>query len=182
MAGMERFTQRARRVLSLAHQEAEKMHQEAISTEHLLMGLMQEEGGVAGRVLRDLGLDQDRIREMIERLGGKGESESKRLDLTPGVQQVLEMAIEEARQMGHHYIGTEHILLALVRSDQGLSGDVIEKIRYHTGTNSPANTPCFTGRERNNRHSCQTSRKIWHSRKSLQALRNLKRKKMPKHL
>ena len=128
MAGMERFTQRARRVLSLAHQEAEKMHQEAISTEHLLVGLMQEEGGVAGRVLRDLGLDQDRIREMIERLGGKGESESKRLDLTPGVQQVLEMAIEEARQMGHHYIGTEHILLALVRSDQGLSGDVLKKL------------------------------------------------------
>ncbi|MHB8134704.1 MAG: ATP-dependent Clp protease ATP-binding subunit [Anaerolineaceae bacterium] len=128
MAGMERFTQRARRVLSLAHQEAEKMHQEVISTEHLLMGLMLEEGGVAGRVLRELGLDPDRIREMIERLGGKGDSESQRLDLSAGVQQVLEFAIEEARQMGHHYIGTEHILLALVRSDQGLSNDVMKKL------------------------------------------------------
>ena len=128
MAGMEQFTQRARRVLSLAHQEAEKMRQEAISTEHLLMGLIQEEGGVAGRVLRDLGLEQDRIREMVERLGGTGDSNVKRLDLTPGVQQVLEFAIEEARQMGHHYIGTEHILLALIRSDQGLANEVLKKL------------------------------------------------------
>ena len=128
MAGMEQFTQRARRVLSLAHQEAEKMRQEAISTEHLLLGLIQEEGGVAGRVLRDLGLEPDRIREMVERLEGMGDSDVKRLDLTPGVQQVLEFAIEEARQMGHHYIGTEHILLALVRSDQGLANEVLKKL------------------------------------------------------
>jgi ATP-dependent Clp protease ATP-binding subunit ClpC len=128
MAGMEQFTQRARRVLSLAHQEAEKMRQEAISTEHLLMGLIQEEGGVAGRVLRDLGLEQDRIREMVERLGGLGDSSAKRLDLTPGVQQVLEFAIEEARQMGHHYIGTEHILLALIRSDKGLANEALKKL------------------------------------------------------
>src|SRR5665648_705601 len=97
MAGMEQFTQRARRVLSLAHQEAEKMRQEAISTEHLLMGLIQEEGGVAGRVLRDLGLEQDRIREMVERLGGMGDSNVKRLDLTPGVQQVLAVSYTHLR-------------------------------------------------------------------------------------
>src|SRR5690606_2451476 len=104
MAGMDRFTQRARRVLSLAHQEAEKMHKDAINTEHLLLGLIEEEGGVAGRVLRDLGLESERVREMTERVSGAGESESKRLDLTPGVQEVLEFAIEEARKMGHHYI------------------------------------------------------------------------------
>ncbi|MBW6475442.1 MAG: NDP-hexose 4-ketoreductase, partial [Anaerolineaceae bacterium] len=90
MAGMERFTQRARRVLSLAHQEAEKMHKDAISTEHLLLGLIEEEGGVAGRVLRDLGLEPQRVREMTERVSGLGESERKRLDLTPGVPEVLE--------------------------------------------------------------------------------------------
>jgi ATP-dependent Clp protease ATP-binding subunit ClpC len=128
MAGMERFTQRARRVLSLAHQEAEKMHKDAISTEHLLLGLIEEEGGVAGRVLRDLGLESERVREMTERVSGLGESESKRLDLTPGVQEVLEFAIEEARKMGHHYIGTEHILLALVRSDQGFALEVLRKL------------------------------------------------------
>ena len=128
MAGMERFTQRARRVLSLAHQEAEKMHNDAISTEHLLLGLIEEEGGVAGRVLRDLGLEPQRVREMTERICGLGESESKRLDLTPGVQEVLEFAIEEARKMGHHYIGTEHILLAVVRSDQGFALEVLRKL------------------------------------------------------
>ncbi|MDO9087154.1 MAG: ATP-dependent Clp protease ATP-binding subunit [Anaerolineaceae bacterium] len=128
MAGMERFTQRARRVLSLAHQEAEKMHKEAISTEHLLLGLIEEEGGVAGRVLRDLGLESERVREMAERVSGIGESQSKRLDLTPGVQEVLEFAIEEARKMGHHYIGTEHLLLALVRSDQGFALEVLKKL------------------------------------------------------
>ena len=72
MSGMERFTQRARRVLSLAHQEAERMHQNAISTEHVLLGLIEEEGGIAGRVLRDLGLEPERVREMVERLGGIG--------------------------------------------------------------------------------------------------------------
>jgi len=128
MAGMERFTQRARRVLSLAHQEAEKMHKDAISTEHLLLGLIEEDGGVAGRVLRDLGLESVRVREMTERVSGLGESDSKRLDLTPGVQEVLEFAIEEARKMGHHYIGTEHILLGLVRSDQGFALEVLKKL------------------------------------------------------
>ncbi len=128
MAGMDRFTQRARRVLSLAHQEAEKLQQDAISTEHLLMGLIREDGGVASRVLRDLGLEPDRIQDMIERLGGKGESTAKRLDLTPGVQKVLELAFDEARQMGHHYVGTEHILLALTRSDEGLANDVLKKL------------------------------------------------------
>ncbi|OJX40496.1 MAG: NDP-hexose 4-ketoreductase [Chloroflexi bacterium 44-23] len=128
MAGMDRFTQRARRVLSLAHQEAEKLQQDAISTEHLLMGLIREDGGVASRVLRDLGLEPERIQEMIERLGGKGESTAKRLDLTPGVQKVLELAFDEARQMGHHYVGTEHILLALARSDEGLASDVLKKL------------------------------------------------------
>src|SRR5512139_517015 len=125
---MERFTQRARRVLSLAHQEAERMRQNVIGTEHLLLGLIEEEGGVAGRVLRDLGLEPDRVREMVERLSGFGQYRGGKIDLSQGVQQVLEYAIDEAKKMNHHYIGTEHLLLGLVRSNEGLAMDVFRKL------------------------------------------------------
>ena len=128
MSGMERFTQRARRVLSLAHQEAERMRQNKISTEHLLLGLIQEEGGIAGRVLRDLGLEPERVQEMVERLSGIGQTRGGKIDLSAGVQQVLEFAIEEAHRMGHHYIGTEHLLLGLVRSNEGKAMDVLRKL------------------------------------------------------
>src|SRR5512133_3920032 len=125
---MERFTQRARRVLSLAHQEAERMRQNVIGTEHLLLGLIEEEGGVAGRVLRELGLEPERIRELVERMSGFGQYRGGKIDLAPGTQQVLEFAIEEARRMGHHYIGTEHLLLGLVRSQEGLAMEVLRKL------------------------------------------------------
>jgi len=125
---MERFTQRARRVLSLAHQEAERLRQNLIGTEHLLLGLIEEEGGVAGRVLRELGLEPDRMREIVERLSGYGASQGGKIDLSPGTQQVLEFAIEEARRMGHHYIGTEHLLLGLVRSTDGAAPEVLRKL------------------------------------------------------
>jgi len=116
MAGMERFTQRARRVLSLAHQEAERARQNSIGTEHLLLGLMDEEGGVAGRVLRELGMTSDRVREVVARISGSAANfDPNRIELAPETQQVLEYAVEEARPLGHHYIGTEHILLGLVR-------------------------------------------------------------------
>ena len=125
---MERFTQRARRVLSLAHQEAERMRHNYIGTEHLLMGLIREEGGVAGRVLRELGLEAGRVQEIVERLTGTGTYRGGKLELSPGTQQVLEHAVEEARRMGHHYIGTEHILLGLVRHGEGVALDVLSKL------------------------------------------------------
>lgn len=128
MAGMERFTQRARRVLSLAHQEAERMRHNYIGTEHLLLGLIEEDGGVAGRVLRELGLESQRVQEMIERLVGFGQYRGGKLDLSPGTQQVLEQAVDEARRMGHHYIGTEHLLLGLVRHGEGVAMDVLRKL------------------------------------------------------
>ncbi len=128
MAGMERFTQRARRVLSLAHQEAERMRHNYIGTEHLLLGLIREEGGVAGRVLRELGLEADRVQEIVERLTGTGQYSGGKLDLSPGTQEVLEFAVEEARKMGHHYIGTEHLLLGLVRYNDGVALDVLRKL------------------------------------------------------
>jgi ATP-dependent Clp protease ATP-binding subunit ClpC len=127
MAGMERFTQRARRVLSLAHQEAERGHQNSIGTEHLLLGLMEEEGGVAGRVLRELGLESGRVHEIIERVSVESHHEDNKIELAPDTQQVLEYAVDEARRLGHHYIGTEHILLGLVRVD-GTAMEVLRRL------------------------------------------------------
>ncbi len=115
MAGMERFTQRARRVLSLAHQEAERMRHSQIGSEHLLLGLIREEGGVAGRVLRELGLEPQRVQEIVARLVGPGDYTGGQIDLAPETQAVLRYALEEATRLGHQYIGTEHLLLGLLR-------------------------------------------------------------------
>ena len=126
---MERFTQRARRVLSLAQEEAERFQHNYIGTEHLLLGLMREEGGVAGRVLRDLGLEQRRVEELVERLTrASTRTASTQLDLSPGTKRVLELAVDEARRMGHHYIGTEHLLLGLVRQSEGVAIDVLKRL------------------------------------------------------
>ena len=125
---MERFTQRARRVLSLAHEEAERLHHNYIGTEHLLLGLMREEGGIAGRVLRELGLETARVKEMVERLTGVGRHTSGRIELAPATEQVLQVAIEEARRMGHHYIGTEHLLLGMVRQGEGVGLEVLRRL------------------------------------------------------
>ena len=127
MASMERFTQRARHVLALAHQEAERAHQGFIGTEHLLLGLLEEDGGVAGRVLRELGLETERVREMIQRISSIGGYESGKIELAADTQQVLEFAIDEAHKLGHHYIGTEHLLLGLVRSE-GAAMEVLKKL------------------------------------------------------
>jgi ATP-dependent Clp protease ATP-binding subunit ClpC len=89
---------------------------------------MKEEGGVAGRVLRELGLDAARMEEVILRITGTGQSTSAKLDLSPGVQRALENSVEEARKMGHHYIGTEHLLLGLVGLGEGVALDVLRKM------------------------------------------------------
>ncbi|MBP7693386.1 MAG: ATP-dependent Clp protease ATP-binding subunit [Anaerolineales bacterium] len=100
-----------------------------IGTEHLLLGLMKEEGGVAGRVLRELGLETRRVQEMVERLTGANKTGSlAKIDLSPGTKRVLELAVDEARRMGHHYIGTEHLLLGLVRQNEGVAVDVLKKL------------------------------------------------------
>jgi ATP-dependent Clp protease ATP-binding subunit ClpC len=126
---MERFTQRARRVLSLAQEEAERLRHNYIGTEHLLLGLMREEGGVAGRVLRDLGLEQRRVEELVEELTrATPRTPSTQLDLSPGTKRVLELAVDEARRMGHHYIGTEHLLLGLVRQSDGVAIEVLKRL------------------------------------------------------
>ncbi len=118
MSGMERFTQRARKVLSLAYLEAEKLKHSSIGTEHLLLGLLLEDGGIAGRVLRELGIDPERVRELVIRNSADLRMEApEKLELSAETQQVLEYAVEEARRLGNHYIGTEHLLLAIIRPE-----------------------------------------------------------------
>nr|BAL58290.1 ATPase [uncultured Chloroflexota bacterium] len=165
MPAMERFTQRARHVLSLAHQEAERYRHSAIGTEHLLLGLIEEEGGVASRVLRELGLDPLRVREMVMRVVGEGQSSgSGRLELAYETQQALEYAMDEARRMGHHYIGTEHLLLGMVRAEgKGMEvlrrlGITPEQIRRHTRRvlNESSSTPAPVGAREGARNQPKT--------------------------
>jgi len=129
MSNMERFTQRARRVLSLAHQEAERMNHNYIGTEHLLLGLMRDDGGNAGRVLRELGLDIDRLEDIIEQMVGLGDHQSPpQPQLSPGTQKTLELAVQQARDLKHHYIGVEHLLLGLIAYNEGVAMDALRQM------------------------------------------------------
>jgi ATP-dependent Clp protease ATP-binding subunit ClpC len=128
LSGLEKFTQSARRVLSLAHMEAERMQQSTIGSEHLLLALIQEESGVAGRVMRELGVELERAREMVLRVSGAGNEKVEQIDLSADAQKILDNAIEEAQKMSSKYISTEHLLLALVESELGYAKDVITKL------------------------------------------------------
>ncbi|MFO7681506.1 MAG: ATP-dependent Clp protease ATP-binding subunit [Chloroflexota bacterium] len=125
----ERFTQRARRVLSLAQEEAERLNHSYIGSEHVLIGLLREEGGVAGRVLRELGLDVVRVQAMVERLSSNPTTRTPftKIELSPSTKRLLELAVEEARRMGQHYISTEHLLLGMARQNEGVAIDVLRK-------------------------------------------------------
>ncbi|MCA9890845.1 MAG: NDP-hexose 4-ketoreductase, partial [Anaerolineae bacterium] len=126
---MERFTQRARRVLSLAQEEAERLQHSQIGTEHLLLGLMREDGGVAGRVLRELGLEARKVEDLVTRAADSSDrAATEALELSAETKKVLELAVDEARRMGHHYIGTEHLLLGLVRQQEGIAIDVLRRL------------------------------------------------------
>ena len=127
---MERFTQRARRVLSLAQEAAETFQHHYIGTEHLLLGLMREEGGVAARVLSDLGVDEQRIEEQIRKLAsGKQVGPNATLDLSPDTKRSLELAVNEARRMGHHFVGTEHLLLGMVEVTGGAGQEILKRLK-----------------------------------------------------
>lgn len=129
----ERFTQRARRVLSLAQEEAERLNHNYIGSEHVLIGLLREEGGVAGRVLRDLGLEVNRVQSLVERMVGTGtRTPFTKIELAPTTKRVLELAVEEARRMGQHYISTEHLLLGLARQNDGVVADILKKFGIST--------------------------------------------------
>lgn len=118
MAGMERFTQRARRVLSIAHREAEYSQSNVIGIEHLLLGLIDEDGGVACRVLRELGVRTENLHEIVKGyIIASLNFSPDHIELGAETQNALEYAVDEAHKLNHHYIGTEHILLGIMRLD-----------------------------------------------------------------
>ncbi len=133
----ERFTERARQVVVLAQEEARSLKHNYIGTEHLLLGLLREEEGVAARVLDGLEVSVEEVRAAVVRIVGSGEeSPQGQIPFTPRAKKVLELALREALSLGHNYIGTEHILLGLVREDEGVAARILldldaepEKIR-----------------------------------------------------
>lgn len=129
---LDKFSKRARRVLTFAQEEAVRLSHNYIGTEHLLLGLIREEEGLAAKVLRDLGVEQARVRQVVEEIVGRGQSAATaRLSLTPRTRRVIELAVDEARRMGHHYIGTEHLLLGLVREGDGIAVNVLKNLNIN---------------------------------------------------
>jgi len=125
----DKFTERARRVLSLAQEEAQRFQHNYIGTEHLLLGLVREGEGVAARVLNNLGVDLNKVRSTVEFIIGRGDRVVLgEIGLTPRAKKVIELAVDEARRLDHHYIGTEHLLLGLVREGQGIASGVLESL------------------------------------------------------
>ena len=123
----ERFTDRARRVMELANQEAQRFHHEYIGTEHILLGLVKEGSGVAAHVLMNSEVDLREIRLEVEKIVQSGPDmvTMGRLPQTPRAKKALEYAIEEARNLDHNYVGTEHLLLGLIREQEGVAAQVL---------------------------------------------------------
>jgi ATP-dependent Clp protease ATP-binding subunit ClpC len=123
----DRFTDRARKVMGLARQEAQRFNHQYIGTEHILLGLIQEGSGVAANVLRNLDVDPDKIRQEVEKIVQDGPTMATlgQLPFTPRAKKVLELASEEATNLRHNYIGTEHLLLGLIRENEGVAAQVL---------------------------------------------------------
>jgi ATP-dependent Clp protease ATP-binding subunit ClpC len=125
----EKFTERARKVLSLAQEEAQRFNHNYIGTEHLLLGLVREGEGVAAQVLSTLGVELNKVRSAVEFIIGRGDRiVLGEIGLTPRAKKVIELAVDEARRLNHHYIGTEHLLLGLVREGEGIAAGVLESL------------------------------------------------------
>ena len=125
----DRFTDRARKVLTLAQDEAQRFNHNYIGTEHLLLGLVREGEGVAAKVLENLSVELAKVRQAVEFIIGRGERPVLGdIGLTPRAKKVIELAIDEARRLGHNYIGTEHLLLGLVREEGGIASGVLESL------------------------------------------------------
>ncbi len=125
----DKFTERARKVLTLAQEEATRFNHNYIGTEHLLLGLVREGEGVAAKVLANLGVELNRVRSAVEFIIGRGDRMIVgEIGLTPRAKKVIELAVDEARRLGHHYIGTEHLLLGLVREGEGIAAGVLESL------------------------------------------------------
>ena len=126
----ERFTDRARRVVVLAQEEARLLNHNYIGTEHILLGLIHEGEGVAAKALESLGISLEAVRSQVEEIIGQGGSVavSGHIPFTPRAKKVLELSLREALQLGHNYIGTEHILLGLIREGEGVAAQVLVKL------------------------------------------------------
>ena len=125
----ERFTDRARRVVVLAQEEARMLSHNYIGTEHILLGLIHEGEGVAAKALESLDISLEAVRAQVEEIIGQGQqAPSGHIPFTPRAKKVLELSLREALQLGHSYIGTEHILLGLIREGEGVAAQVLQKL------------------------------------------------------
>ena len=125
----ERFTDRARRVVVLAQEEARMLNHNYIGTEHILLGLIHEGEGVAAKALTSLGISLEAVRQQVEEIIGQGQqAPSGHIPFTPRAKKVLELSLREALQLGHNYIGTEHILLGLIREGEGVAAQVLVRL------------------------------------------------------
>ena len=164
-----RFTERAQKVLSLAQEEAGRLGHNNIGTEHILLGLVKEEEGIASKALMALGLGLEKIQKEVEALIPRGSGQSMNIAYTPRAKKVIELSMDEARKLGHTYVGTEHILLGLIREGEGVAARVLnnlgvslnkarqqvlqllgnsETLPTHPGSTSQANTPTLDGLSR----------------------------------
>lgn len=127
----DRFTKRARHVLALAQEEAQRLQHSFIGTEHLLLGLLREGEGVAAQVLTNLGIEGDQVRQAVEAIVGRGERIVRgEMALTPRAKKVFELALEEALRLNHRFIGTEHLLLGLIREGEGIAAEVLKSFGF----------------------------------------------------
>ena len=126
---LDKFTERAKKVLAFAQDEATRFNHNYIGTEHLLLGLVREGEGIAAQVLTNLGVELNKVRSAVEFIIGRGERMVVgEISLTPRAKRVIELSVEEARRLGHNYIGTEHLLLGLVREGEGIAAGVLESL------------------------------------------------------
>src|SRR5580658_7915294 len=130
----QRFTERARKVVFYAQEEAQRFGEGYVSTEHLLLGLVRESDSVAARVLEKLGVSLNRIRSEVEKQLPRGDARpSQDMTLTPRAKRVIDLAYDEARTLENNYIGTEHLLLGLIREGDGLAGRTLAKLSVEIG-------------------------------------------------
>jgi ATP-dependent Clp protease ATP-binding subunit ClpC len=123
----DQYTEPARRVILLAQEESQRFNHNYIGTEHLLLGLLREGEGVAAKVLGNLGVELNKVRSAVEFIIGRGDRTlAGDIGLTPRAKKVIELSFDEARRLNHHYIGTEHLLLGLVREGEGIAAGVLE--------------------------------------------------------
>src|SRR5690606_1421428 len=125
----ERFTDRARRVVVLAQEEARSLNHNYIGTEHILLGLLNEGEGIAAKALESLGIGLDSVRDEVVKIIGPGQqSPTGHIPFTPRAKKVLDLGLREALRLGHNYIGTEHILLGLIREGEGVAAQVLQQL------------------------------------------------------